>query len=49
MQAAYNALGKAKSVLVQSHIEGCIEIDDTTKPSRIQKKMKEFKEITKYL
>lgn len=49
MQAAYNALGKAKTVLVQSHIEGCIEMDETTKPSRIQKKMKEFKDITKYL
>jgi DNA-binding FrmR family transcriptional regulator len=49
MQAAYSAIGKAKSVLVQNHIEGCIDIDETTKPNRVQKKMKELKEITKYL
>jgi DNA-binding FrmR family transcriptional regulator len=49
MQAAYSAIGKAKTVLVQQHIEGCVNIDETTKPSRVQKKMKDLKEITKYL
>jgi DNA-binding FrmR family transcriptional regulator len=49
MQAAYSAIGKAKTVLVQNHIEGCIDIDETTKPAKIQKKMKDLKEITKYL
>jgi DNA-binding FrmR family transcriptional regulator len=49
MQAAYSAIGKAKTVLVQDHIEGCINIDEITKPSKAQNKMKELKEITKYL
>jgi DNA-binding FrmR family transcriptional regulator len=49
MQAAYSAIGKAKTVLVQDHIEGCIDIDETTKPTKIQKKMKDLKDITKYL
>jgi DNA-binding FrmR family transcriptional regulator len=49
MQAAYSAVGKAKTALVQDHIEGCIDIDEAIKPTRIKKKMKELKEITKYL
>lgn len=49
MQAAYSAIGKAKTALVQDHIEGCIDIDEETKPARVQKKMKELKDITKYL
>jgi DNA-binding FrmR family transcriptional regulator len=49
LQAAYSAIGKAKTVLVQNHIEGCIDINHNTKPDRIKKKMTELKDITKYL
>jgi DNA-binding FrmR family transcriptional regulator len=49
MQAAYSAVGKAKTVLVQNHIEGCVDIDKTTSASKVKKKMNELKDITKYL
>lgn len=45
-----NAISKAKTVLIQDHIEHClddhlIQADDKTQRSTL----KEFKEITKYL
>jgi len=49
MQAVYGAVGKAKTALVQDHIEGCLEAKSSDKPADIKKKMKELKEITKYL
>ena len=49
MQAVCSALSKAKSVLVQDHIEGCIDVDEGTKPAEVRQKMKELKDITKYL
>lgn len=49
LQAVYSAIGNAKQVFVHDHIEGCIEHSDHESPSEVKKKMKELKEITKYL
>jgi hypothetical protein NreA len=49
MQAVCSALSNAKTAFVQDHIEGCIEASGDEKPAEIKKKMKELKEITKYL
>ena len=49
MQAVYSAVGNAKTAFVHDHIEGCIEASGDEKPAQIKKKMKELKEITKYL
>jgi len=49
MQAVYSAVGNAKTAFVQDHIEGCIETAGDDKPAQVKKKMKELKEITKYL
>lgn len=49
LQAVYNAIGNAKQLFVQDHIEGCIEHSDHASPADVKKKMKELKEITKYL
>jgi len=49
MQAVYSAIGNAKTALVQDHIEGCIDVEEGAKPADVRKKMKELKEITKYL
>lgn len=49
MQAVYSAVGNAKTAFVQDHIEGCIEHSDHESPAEVKKKMKELKEITKYL
>lgn len=49
MQAVYSAIGSAKQVFVHDHIEGCIEHSDQTSPAEPKKKMRELKEITKYL
>lgn len=49
MQAVYSAMGNAKTAFVQDHIEGCIEASGDEKPAQIKNKMKELKEITKYL
>ena len=49
LQAVYSAIGNAKTAFVHDHIEGCIEHSDHESPSELKKKMKELKEITKYL
>ncbi|MDA0782842.1 MAG: metal-sensing transcriptional repressor [Rickettsiales bacterium] len=49
MQAVFSAVGNAKTAFVQDHIEGCIEHSDHESPAEVKKKMKELKEITKYL
>jgi len=49
LQAVYSAIGNAKQVFVHDHIEGCIEHTDHEKPAEVKKKMRELKEITKYL
>lgn len=49
MQAVYSAVGKAKQLFVQDHIETCIEHDDNEASADIKNKMRELKEMTKYL
>lgn len=49
LQAVYSAIGNAKQVFVHDHIEGCIEHTDHETPAEVKKKMRELKEITKYL
>lgn len=48
LQAVYKAIGNAKGVFVQDHIESCINSDNDS-PTELKKKMKELKEISKYL
>jgi DNA-binding FrmR family transcriptional regulator len=48
LQAVYKAVGNAKGVFVQDHIESCINSDGDS-PSELKQKMKELKEISKYL
>ncbi|TGN16935.1 metal-sensing transcriptional repressor [Leptospira idonii] len=48
-QSVYSAIGNAKHTFVYDHIEGCIETSDHEKPSDLKRKMRELKEITKYL
>ena len=47
-QAVYKAIGNAKGLFVQDHIEGCLTGDDDS-PTQLKHKMKEIKEISKYL
>lgn len=49
MQSVCSALLNAKKIFVQDHIEGCIEIEENQSRSDVKQKMKELKEITKYL
>ena len=49
MQSVCSALLNAKKIFVQDHIEGCIEIEENQSKSDVKQKMKELKEITKYL
>jgi len=49
LQAVYSAIGSAKRLFVHDHIEGCIEHTDHETPASVKKKMRELKEITKYL
>ena len=49
MQAVYSAVGNAKQVFVQDHIEDCIEHNDSESSADVKKKMRELKDITKYL
>ena len=49
MQSVCSALLNAKKTFVQDHIEGCIEIEEDQSKADVKQKMKELKEITKYL
>lgn len=48
LQAVYKAIGNAKNVFVQDHIESCINTDRNS-PTELKQKMNELKEISKYL
>lgn len=48
LQAVYKAIGNAKGVFVQDHIEGCITGEEDS-PTELKQKMRELKEISKYL
>lgn len=50
LHGVHNAIGKAKNILIQDHIEHCL--DETlidASPKAQSATLKEFKEITKYL
>ena len=49
MQSVCSAFLNAKKIFVQDHIEGCIEIEENQTQEDIKKKVKELKEMTKYL
>lgn len=48
LQAVYKAIGNAKGVFVQDHIEGCLT-SDTNSATELRTMMKEIREISKYL
>ena len=48
LQAVYNAVGNAKKVYVQDHIEGCLDVENSS-PAALRAMMKEVREISKYL
>lgn len=48
LQAVYKAIGNAKAVFVQDHIEGCLTGEGDS-PGELKQKMRELKEISKYL
>lgn len=49
MQAVYSAVGNAKRVFIEDHIEGCLDADSITDSKAARESLKSFKEITKYL
>jgi uncharacterized protein len=49
LQAVYGAIGNAKELFVRDHIEDCIEHTEHETPAASKAKMRELKEITKYL
>ena len=48
LQAVYKAIANAKGLFVQDHIEGCLTGEDDS-PNELKQKMREIKEISKYL
>ncbi|MCP5156693.1 MAG: metal-sensing transcriptional repressor [Ectothiorhodospiraceae bacterium] len=48
LQAVYNAIGGAKRVYVQDHIEGCLAADDAAS-SELHRRYVELREISRYL
>jgi len=49
LQAVYSAIGNAKRVFIEDHIEGCLDADSMTDSKSARESIKSFKEITKYL
>tara|TARA_B100000378_G_C17734801_1_gene303690 strand:+ start:66 stop:257 length:192 start_codon:yes stop_codon:yes gene_type:complete len=49
LQAVTNAIVKAKQIYVQDHIEHCIQSAQGEDSNANSRKIKELKEITKYL
>ena len=50
LHGVHNAIGNAKTLLIQDHIENCLDESLIESNSRTLKStLKEFKEITKYL
>lgn len=48
LHAVHNAIGNAKRLYVQDHIEGCLSGDEDA-PDDLSQRMREFKEISRYL
>lgn len=49
MQAVYSAVGNAKRVYIEDHIEGCLDEGAIANAKAARDSIKSFKEITKYL
>ena len=49
MQAVSKAMDNAKKTFINDHIQGCLTADDLNNKKLADKKIAEFKEITKYL
>lgn len=49
LQAVYSAIGNAKRIFIEDHIEGCLDADAIVRSNNIREHMKSFREITKYL
>ncbi len=49
LHAVQNAVDKAKRVLIQDHLDHCLEETVGSLPAKKRKRIDEFKEITKYL
>ncbi len=49
LQAVVNALGSAKQLFVQDHIEHCLDESVSGNSQKAKEMIVEFKELTKYL
>ena len=49
MHAVTSALSKAKQAFIHDHIEHCLDEDISSHPKLAKVRIKEFKDITKYL
>ena len=49
MQAVSKAIENAKKTFVNDHIQGCLNAESLKDKKELDKKLAEFKEITKYL
>lgn len=49
LQAVYSAIGNAKRVFIEDHIEGCLDAEAIANAKDARENIKSFKEITKYL
>lgn len=49
LQAVCAALNNAKTTLVQDHIESCIDIKDHENTRDVRLKVRELKQLSKYL
>ena len=49
LQAVYSAVGNAKRVFIEDHIEGCLDAEAIENSKQARESINSFKEITKYL
>ena len=49
LQAVENAVANARKLLVQEHVDRCLEIATDHLPSRARQALREFKSISRYL
>lgn len=49
LQAVERAVQAAKRVLVHEHLDHCLEVAMQGQPTEVRARMREFKDITKYL
>jgi len=49
MHAVNKAIFNAKQTYIKDHIDHCLDKEAVSDPDRLEEKIEEFKEITKYL